>query len=63
MSDVTKLKRQAAKAAEACAAACGDMHAAIERWGILCATLGVANEAVEHAEALATALELRGKKD
>lgn len=60
--DITKLKKQATKAADACALAEAEMQDSIHRWGDKLAAAAIANEAVEHAEALELALEMRGKK-
>jgi hypothetical protein len=62
MADVAKLKRQAAKAADLVGVRRAEVDKAI---GALCEAeraFAVANEAVEQAEALETALELRSKK-
>ena len=62
MTDLAKLKKQAAKAADALGERRAELDEAIGKFGDATAAFAIANEAVEQAVALETALSLRSKK-
>jgi hypothetical protein len=62
MADVAKLKKQAAKAADAVGVRRAEIDEAISKFGEANAAFAIANEAVEQAEALEAAIAIRGKK-
>ena len=61
MSDIAKLKKQAMKAQEAADARREELDTAINNYAIAVSAQAIAREALESAEALETARELRGK--
>jgi predicted metal-binding transcription factor (methanogenesis marker protein 9) len=62
MADVAKLKKQLQKKIDAASEAREKLNDATDAFAVAVAEHAIAKEAVEQAEALETALELRAKK-